>query len=146
VKRLFRFLEIARKSWCVKDQKVNLSWHRNWATIRDISVVKASGGWDLYLGPECHLCRAHKEREVFDFAAAFVQLQHDEAWYVEDVPAFILRVGMDYVRERVVKDVAGRNILLARFMRVQRSNGTAAWSDEMLLALVNEAKLRRSAS
>jgi len=57
--------------------------------------VEGDCGWDLYLGANCHLCRAQEEREVFDLAAAFVQLQHDESWYVEDVAAFITRVGMD---------------------------------------------------
>jgi hypothetical protein len=47
-----------------------MSWHRNWETIKDISAVEVSGGWDLYLGADCHLGQAQVEREVFDFAAA----------------------------------------------------------------------------
>lgn len=109
-------------------------------------MVEGGDAWDLYVGASQHLGRAVDERLAFELAATFVQLQHDEAWYIEDVSAFVLRVGMDYVRERVVKDVAGRNILLARFMRAQRLNPSGAGSGEMILALVSEAKVRRPAS
>jgi len=68
------------------------------------------------------VCRVDRDRDVLELTAALVQLLRDEARASEAPAGFAKRVGVDYVRERIVKDVAGRNILFARYMRTERRN------------------------
>ena len=44
----------------------------------------------------------------------FCQLYREEGWYLERTVHFIARVGLDYVKKRVLEDASGRAALWAR--------------------------------
>lgn len=113
-------------------------------TIRELQVTKVGGQWDVHLGDQWHLCRAGEERVVLEVAASFIQLHHDEAGYREPASAFLERVGLDYVRERIVRNPEQRDYLLARFMREHRRRRDISRSDDIVLALLDDARARAS--
>lgn len=110
------------------------------ATIKDVGIVAVNEGWDLYVGGASgtrvkaarFLCRVHRDHDVPEHAAAFVQLYREEGWYGERSAAFVDRLGIRYVRERIVRDVAGRNLLFSRFMRAQKRDQVDPWSNAAL--------------
>lgn len=119
-------------------------WQQGWVTIRDLQVTKIGGQWDVHVGSHWHLCRASEERVVFEVAAAFIRLHHDESGYEESPTAFLERVGLDYVRERIVRNPDQRNELVARFMREHRRRRDISRSDDIVLALLDAARARAS--
>jgi nitrite reductase (NADH) large subunit len=54
--------------------------------------------------------------EVLEYASAFLQLYREEGWYLERTVHFVNRVGLDYVKKRVVDDGAGRTVLYERLL------------------------------
>lgn len=118
--------------------------HQDWVTIRDVHVTKLGGQWGVRVGERSHLCRASEERVVFEIAAAFIQLHHDEAGLGEGAAEFLDRVGLGYVRERVVRHPELRERLLARFMRQHRRGRDITRSDDIVLALMDNARVRAS--
>ena len=117
---------------------------RTWVAIGDVSVTKAGGRWDVYVAEHWHLCRVSEERTVFEIGAAFTQLQRDESMEGEEPGAFVDRVGVRYVAKRIVMDPEARAVLLARFMRTHRPRGAITRSDDIVLALLGEARARAS--
>ena len=69
-------------------------------------------------GPRAPTCcaRSTTEQEAMDYCAAFIQLYREEARYLERTAPWIERVGVDYVRQRIVEDEVGREALTARFL------------------------------
>jgi len=86
---------------------------------RDLGVVVDDGAFQLYVGGEARaasrpgmlLGTPRGERELFEYAAAFVQLYLDESAAEENAAGFVHRVGLDYLQERIVKDPQGRDVL-----------------------------------
>jgi nitrite reductase (NADH) large subunit len=64
---------------------------------------------------------------VLEHTAAFCQLYREEARYLERTAPWIERVGVSYVRERVVDDAEGRAALAARFEASQRLAQQDPW-------------------
>lgn len=106
------------------------------ATIKDVGIVAVDDGWDLYVGGASgtrvraarFLCRVGRDHDVPEYSGAFIQLYREEGWYGERTAAFVERVGIRYVRERIVKDIAGRNLLFSRFMRNQKHDQVDPWA------------------
>ena len=137
-------MEIRGKRYTCHTTEMESGLQREWITIRDLQVTKIGGQWDAHVGSQWHLCRASEERVVFEVAAAFIQLHHDESGYGETPTSFLERVGLDYVRERIVRDQEQRNQLLARFMREHRRRRDISRSDDIVLALLDDARARAS--
>jgi len=117
---------------------------REWVTIGGVQVTKTGGQWDVEVDGVWHLCRASEERVVLEVAAAFIQLRHDEASYEETASAFLERVGLDYVRDRIVRDPDQRDRLLVRFMREHRRRRDISRTDDIVLALLDNTRARAS--
>jgi nitrite reductase (NADH) large subunit len=49
--------------------------------------------------------------EVLEYTGAFCELYRQEGWYLERTVHFVARVGLDYVKKRIVEDHAGRKTL-----------------------------------
>jgi len=49
-----------------------------------------------------------------EYASAFIQLYREEARYLDRTVHWVQRVGMDYVKQRIVADAAGRRALHER--------------------------------
>lgn len=128
------------------------------ATVKDIGLIAVEDGWDFYVGGGAgmrvragrRVARVKSERELLEYVGAFLQLYREEGFYGERTARFVERVGLQYVRERLVKDPQSRSILLAAFYRAQRRAQTDPWQDacasDAKTGLVPLSRLRRAAS
>ncbi|WP_157217936.1 nitrite reductase large subunit NirB [Flavisphingomonas formosensis] len=106
------------------------------ATIKDFGVVCVDSGYELHVGGNggIHLratdllCKVTTEQEALDYCAAFIQLYREEARYLERTAPWIERVGVDYVKSRIVEDHAGREALRARFLCAQSFSQDDPWA------------------
>ncbi|MEO0440846.1 MAG: nitrite reductase large subunit NirB [Pseudomonadota bacterium] len=93
------------------------------ATIKDFGVICVDSGYELHVGGNGGitvrvtdlLCKVETEEEALDYSAAFVQLYREEARYLERTAPWIERVGLDYVKSRMLDDPDERAALAARF-------------------------------
>lgn len=106
------------------------------ATIKDFGVIATESGWDLYVAGNGGikvrvtdlLAKVTTEDEVLEYAAAFMQVYREEAWYLERTAPWVERVGIEYVRTRLT-DAGGRKLLQERFMESQRYAQDDPWSE-----------------
>jgi nitrite reductase (NADH) large subunit len=107
------------------------------ATIKDFGVIAVESGWELHIGGNggIHLrgtdllCKVDTEAEVLEYCGAFLQLYREEARYLDRTAPWIERVGLDYVKSRIVDDEAGRKELHARFLHAQQFAQTDPWEE-----------------
>ncbi len=107
------------------------------ATIKDFGVVAVESGWELHVGGNGgikvratdFLCKVGTDEDVLDYCAAFLQLYREEARYLERTAPWIERVGIDYVKARIVEDAAERQSLAARFRHSQQFFQTDPWAE-----------------
>ncbi|MFZ0469519.1 MAG: nitrite reductase large subunit NirB [Thiogranum sp.] len=93
------------------------------ATIKDFGVVCVDSGYELHVGGNGGvkvratdlLCHVETPEQVLEYCAAFMQLYREEAHYLERTAPWIERVGLSYVKEKIVADDAGRRALAERF-------------------------------
>jgi nitrite reductase (NADH) large subunit len=78
------------------------------------------------------------EEEVLEYAGAFMQLYREEAHYLERTAPWIARVGIDYVKKRLVEDAPGRAALHARFLRSQVYAQIDPWTERAMGADAHE--------
>jgi len=107
------------------------------ATIKDFGVVCVDSGYELHVGGNGGikvratdlLCKVATEAEAMHHCAAFIQLYREEARYLERTAPWIERVGVEYVRARIVEDAAGRDALAERFHFSQRFSQEDPWAE-----------------
>jgi nitrite reductase (NADH) large subunit len=107
------------------------------ATIKDIGVVCVEAGYDVVVGGNGgvevrvtdHLVRLATEAEVLEHVGAFLQLYREEARYLERTAPWVARVGIDYVRSRIVDDADERRALHQRFLLSQRRMQIDPWAE-----------------
>ena len=106
------------------------------ATIKDFGVVCVDSGYELHVGGNggIHvratdlLCKVATEQEAMDYCAAFIQLYREEARYLERTAPWIERVGLDYLKARLIEDEPGREALRARFLFSQSFSQDDPWA------------------
>jgi len=107
------------------------------ATIKDLGVVCVESGYELHVGGNGgikiratdFLCKVTTEDEVLEYTAAYLQLYREEARYLERTAPWIERVGLSYVKERLVDDESGRKALAARFLESQKHAQVDPWAE-----------------
>ncbi|MDF2638745.1 MAG: NAD(P)/FAD-dependent oxidoreductase [Novosphingobium lindaniclasticum] len=107
------------------------------ATIKDFGIVCVDSGYELHVGGNggIHvratdfLCKVATEQEALDYCAAFTQLYREEARYLERTAPWIERVGVEYVKQRIVEDETGREALRARFLYSQGFSQEDPWAE-----------------
>ncbi len=107
------------------------------ATIKDMGVVCVEAGYDILVGGNGGidvrvtdpLVRVASEEEVLEYAGAFMQLYREEAHYLERTAPWIARVGVAYVKKRLVEDAEGRRVLNARFIYSQKFAQDDPWAE-----------------
>ncbi|WP_018716479.1 nitrite reductase large subunit NirB [Arhodomonas aquaeolei] len=130
---------MAAGSWTPHKVKMAVSGcPRNCAesTIKDFGVIANDSGWELVVGGNGGtrlraaevLCRVTGHEAVLEHAAAFLQIYREEARYLERTAHWIDRVGLDYVRSRVVDDADGRRRAHERFLESQRHTQVDPWA------------------
>lgn len=107
------------------------------ATIKDFGVVAVESGWELHVGGNGGvkvratdlLCKVTTEEEVKEYCAAFMQLYREEARYLDRTAPWIERVGLTYVKQRIVEDAEGRKVLAERFLASQKHSQIDPWAE-----------------
>jgi nitrite reductase (NADH) large subunit len=105
------------------------------ATIKDFGVICVDSGYELHIGGNggIHLrgtdllCKVETEREAIEYSAAFVQLYREEAWYLERTAPWLERVGLDYIKSRMLDDDDERAELAQRFYLSQSHSQDDPW-------------------
>lgn len=109
------------------------------ATIKDLGVVCVDSGYELHIGGNGGIkvratdlmCKVSNEEQVMEYTAAFMQVYREEAHYLERTAHWIERVGLGYVKQRVVEDEAGRKALAERFRVSQQVSQVDPWAERV---------------
>ena len=89
------------------------------AGIKDVGIIGMDSGWEMYVAGNggiktevAHfLVKVKTAAEVLEYTGAFCELYRTEGWYLERTVHFVARVGLDYVKKKIVEDHAGRKAL-----------------------------------
>ena len=106
------------------------------ATIKDFGIVCVDAGYELHVGGNGGikvratdlLGKVETEEEALHYCAAFIQLYREEARYLERTAPWIERVGVDYMKQRIIEDAAGRDALAERFRVSQSFSQDDPWA------------------
>ena len=89
--------------------------------IKDVGIIGVDSGWEMYVAGNggiktevAHfLVKLKTAAEVLEYTGAFCQLYRLEGWYLERTVHYVNRVGLDYVKKKILDDHAGRQALWA---------------------------------
>ncbi|MGR3542651.1 MAG: nitrite reductase large subunit NirB [Hasllibacter sp.] len=106
------------------------------ATCKDLGIVCVDSGYQIGVGGAAGMDVKETERlidvpteaEAIDVARAFVQLYRENARYLDRPYRWIAKVGLDWVRERIV-DPAERAALIERFELSQSIYRKDPWAE-----------------
>jgi nitrite reductase (NADH) large subunit len=92
--------------------------------IKDVGVIGVDSGWEIYVAGNGgirtevaqFLCKVANAEEVLEYAGAFLQLYREEARYLDRTVHYVKRVGLEYVKQRVVEDADNRKALYDRLL------------------------------
>ena len=92
------------------------------AGIKDVGVIGVDSGWELHIAGNGGIktevaqffTKVKTSDEVLEYTGAFMQLYRLEGWYLERTVHYVNRVGMDYVKKKILEDEAGRKALWAQ--------------------------------
>ncbi|TVV75117.1 nitrite reductase large subunit NirB [Sphingomonas solaris] len=106
------------------------------ATIKDFGIVCVDSGYELHVGGNGgikvratdFLCKVATEAEAMHYCAAFTQLYREEAHYLERTAPWIERVGLQYIKDRIVDDQPLRDALAERFLYSQKFCQDDPWA------------------
>jgi len=102
-----------------------------------VGVVCVEAGYDIVVGGNGGievrvtdpLVRVATEDEVLEYCGAFLQLYREEARYLDRTAPWVERVGIAYIKGRIVDDAAGRRALHARFLQSQSFVQSDPWAE-----------------
>jgi nitrite reductase (NADH) large subunit len=92
------------------------------AGIKDVGIIGVDSGWEMYVAGNggiktevAHFfVKLKTAEEVLEYTGAFCELYRQEGWYLERTVHYVSRVGLDYVKKRILDDHAGRKALWER--------------------------------
>ena len=94
------------------------------AGIKDVGIIGVESGWEIYIAGNGgiktevaqFLCKVKSDEDVHEYSGAFLQLYREEAWYLDRTVHYVSRVGMDYIKKKVVEDTDNRKALYERLL------------------------------
>lgn len=109
------------------------------ATCKDIGVVCVDSGYQIGVGGAAgmdvketeRLADVASEQEAIDLATAFMQLYRENAKYLDRPYKWIAKVGLDWVKERIVDDLDERRALIERFELSQSIYQKDPWAEHV---------------
>ena len=92
------------------------------AGIKDVGIIGVDSGWEMYIAGNGGIktevaeffTKVKTSEEVMEYTGAFMQLYREEGWYLERTVHYVKRVGMDYVKKKILEDEVGRKALWAK--------------------------------
>ncbi len=108
------------------------------ATCKDVGIVCTESGYEVGVAGAAGmdlkktepLARVATEDEAVALTVAFIQLYRENARYLERPYKWVERIGMDWVRARVVDDAAERAALIERFEISQSVYRKDPWAEQ----------------
>jgi nitrite reductase (NADH) large subunit len=90
--------------------------------IKDVGVIGVDSGWEIYVGGNGGIktevaqffVKVKTDREVLEYAGAFLQLYREEGWYLERTVHYLARVGLDHAKAQVIDNAERRAELYQR--------------------------------
>jgi len=109
------------------------------ATCKDIGVICVDSGFQVGVGGAAgmdlketeRLADAVSEEEVVELATAFMQLYRENAKYLDRPYKWVAKVGLDWVKERMVEDLDSRRALIDRFEISQSVYQKDPWAEHV---------------
>ena len=109
-------------------------------------------GWEIVVGGNggtkvrvCDpLCKVTTPDEVLEYCGAFLQLYRENAQYLERTAGWIERVGISFIKEKIVHRGEHRKNLYRRFLASQTSSQQDPWLENNGIS-TSEHKTERSA-
>lgn len=106
------------------------------AGIKDVGIIGVDSGWEIYVAGNGgiktevaeFLCKVKTAEEVKEVSGAFLQIYREEAHYLDRTVHYVQRVGLDYVKKKVVEDLANRSALYERLL-VDLKDAPDPWKD-----------------
>ena len=92
------------------------------AGIKDVGIIGVDSGWEMYVAGNggiktevAHFfVKLKTPAEVLEYTGAFCQLYREEGWYLERTVHYVNRVGLDYVKKKILDDHELRRALWER--------------------------------
>ncbi|MCH8180170.1 MAG: NAD(P)/FAD-dependent oxidoreductase [Proteobacteria bacterium] len=92
------------------------------AGIKDVGIIGVDSGWEMYVAGNggiktevAHFFTKLKTpEEVLEYTGAFMQLYREEGWYLERTVHYVNRVGLDYVKDKILNNAELRQSLWAK--------------------------------
>jgi nitrite reductase (NADH) large subunit len=92
--------------------------------IKDVGIIGVDSGWEIYVGGNGgikteaaqFLCKVKTPEEVLEYSGAFIQIYREEARYLDRTVHWVGRVGLEYVKKRVLEDAEGRKAAYERLL------------------------------
>jgi nitrite reductase (NADH) large subunit len=89
------------------------------AGIKDVGIIGVDSGWEMYIAGNggiktevAHFfVKLKTAAEVLEYTGAFCELYRQEGWYLERTVHYVSRVGLDYVKKKILDDHEGRRRL-----------------------------------
>ena len=108
------------------------------ATCKDVGIICVDSGYEISIagaaGMELKqtqaLVKVTTEQEVMDYTVAVIQLYREHARYLDRIHKWVAKVGLDWVKERVVDDPAERAALCERFEISQSVYRKDPWAEQ----------------
>ena len=106
--------------------------------IKDVGIIGVDSGWEIYVGGNGgiktevaqFLCKVKTSDEVLEYSGAFIQIYREEARYLDRTVHWIERVGLEYVKKRVLEDSVGRREAYERLLYALQG-AVEPWSDRV---------------
>ncbi len=107
------------------------------ATCKDLGVICVDSGYQIGVGGAAGmdlkqtepLAQVASEQEAIDITIAFYQLYRETAKYLDRPYKWIAKVGLDWVKERVIDDLDMRQALIDRFAISQSVYQKDPWAE-----------------
>ncbi|WP_373028534.1 nitrite reductase large subunit NirB [Sulfitobacter sp.] len=109
------------------------------ATCKDVGIICVDSGYQISVGGAAgmdlketeRLTDAATEAEAIELTTAFVQLYRENAKYLDRPYKWVAKVGLDWVKARVVDDLAERARLVAAFELSQTIYRNDPWAEHV---------------
>ncbi len=87
--------------------------------IKDVGIIGVDSGWEMYIAGNGgiktevahYFTKLKTAAEVLEYTGAFCELYRQEGWYLERTVHYVNRVGLDYVKKKILEDHEGRKAL-----------------------------------
>ncbi len=107
------------------------------ATCKDVGIVCVDSGYQVGVAGAAgmdvketeRLADVATEQEAIDLTVAFIQLYREHAKYLDRPYKWVAKVGLDWVKERVVDDLTERTALIERFELSQSIYRKDPWAE-----------------